>query len=146
MPTGHTWLVDAIVDNRRTFLASGITGSIPGPQFAHSGDHVEGVPLYRLFFPSLSHSAQPPVLSPGISQPLSRSAFSGQGGRRGQQARTGSCADEAHPDPRPPLVPRSVHPPVPSVRLSQVNRWRICHQPSKHRLLTEGVLTLRNVT
>lgn len=146
MPTGHMWLVDAIVDNRRNFLASGITGSIPGSQFAHSGDHVEGVPLYRLFSPSLSHSAQPPVLSPGISKTLSRSAFSRQGGRWGRQARTGSCEDEAHPDSRPPLVPRSGHPPVPSVRLSQMNWWRICHQPSKHRLLTEGVFTLRNVT
>ena len=37
-----------------------ITGIIPRPQFAHSGDHLEGVPSYGLFSPSLLHSTQPP--------------------------------------------------------------------------------------
>ena len=35
------------------------------------------------------------------------------------------------------LVPSSVHPSVLDVSLSQLSLDRFCHQPSKHRLLTE---------
>ena len=100
------------------------------------------------FLPSLFVPCLVPQSWPLEScKPLSQARLSwGRGGRRGVAGQHGELPGQACPDSSPVTGPSSDHPPAPGVRLSRPRMHRFCRQPSKHRLLTDGVVTLSNVT